>query len=165
GFLYDMKDFDYTKTAYNLVNKLNYPHKYYYINFVDMDRTYRTNILNPNIIDENVMSQLISDILSSYLGDGKKDEWFINALGTFKGVAMRFYYDYPQYCNLPTIVNFCVHNDAKRITQFLKARPESTALASGFIASADSIKTQASILSSLTGYIGDLAFNKKVCYV
>src|SRR5690606_26702913 len=26
GFLYDMKDFDYTKTAYNLVNKLNYPH-------------------------------------------------------------------------------------------------------------------------------------------
>jgi len=165
GFLYDMKDFDYTKSAYNLVNKLNYPHKYYYINFVDMDRTYRTNILNPNLIDENVMLQLMSDILSSYLGDGKKDEWYNNGLGIFKGVAMRFYYDYPQYCNLPTIVNFCVHNDAKRITQFLKARPESTALASGFIASADSVKTQASILSSLTGYIGDLAFNKKVCYV
>lgn len=165
GFIYDLKDFDYTRSVYNLVQKHEYPYKFYYINFVDMDKTYRTNIIDPKLIDENLMLQLMSDVLSANLGDGQKNEWFINGLGIFKGVAMRFYYDFPQYCNLPTIVNFCVHNDAKRITEFVKARPESTALASAFIASSDSIKTQASILSSLNGYISDLAFNKKICYV
>lgn len=165
GFIYDLKDFDYTKSVYNLINKYDYPYKFYYINFVDMDTTYRTNILDPKLIDENLMLQLMSDILTSNLGDGQKNEWFINGLGIFKGVAMRFYYDYPQHCNLPTIVNYCVHNNATRITEFVKGRPESASLASAFIASADSIKTQASILSTLNGYISDLAFNKKVCYV
>lgn len=164
-FVYDLKDYDYTRSVYNLINKYQYPYKFYYINFVDISRTYRTNILDPKLIDENLMLQLISDILGAYLGDGRKDEWYINALGIFKGVAMRFYYDFPQHCNLPTITNFCVHNDAKRITEFLKERAECVSLASGFIASEESVKTQASILSSLTGRIGDLAFNKKVCYV
>src|SRR5690606_943556 len=47
GFVYDLKDFDYTKTAYSLTLKHNYPHKFYYINFMDMARTYRTNVINP----------------------------------------------------------------------------------------------------------------------
>jgi type IV secretory pathway TraG/TraD family ATPase VirD4 len=38
-------------------------------------------------------------------------------------------------------------------------------LASGFIGAAGSPRTQASYLSSLTTYIGNLAFNKNICYV
>ena len=46
GFIYDYKDYDYTKTAWNLVQKYKYPYKFYYISFTDMSRTYRFNILN-----------------------------------------------------------------------------------------------------------------------
>lgn len=165
GFVYDLKDFDYTKTAYALTLRYNYPHKFYYINFMDLSRSYRTNVIKPKLIEENLLLQLMADVMKSYLKDGQENEWFINALGVLKGVAVRFYHDFPEHCNLPNVVNYCVHNSPKRLTEFLKARPECVAIASGFISSADSPKTQASILSTLTGYIGDLAFNKKVCYV
>ncbi len=46
GFIYDFKDFDYTRTAYNLIRKHGYPHEFYYVNFTDMNRTYRFNPLD-----------------------------------------------------------------------------------------------------------------------
>ena len=50
GFIYDYKDFDLTRTAYNLVKKNEYPYKFYYISFVDMERTYRTNPIAPAVV-------------------------------------------------------------------------------------------------------------------
>ena len=52
GFIYDFKDFDYTRTAYNLIRKHGYPHEFYYVNFTDMNRTYRFNLLDRRNIKE-----------------------------------------------------------------------------------------------------------------
>ena len=46
GFIYDFKDFDYTRTAYHMIRKHGYPHEFYYVNFTDMNRTYRFNPLD-----------------------------------------------------------------------------------------------------------------------
>lgn len=50
--IYDYKDFDLTKTAYNLTKKANYPYKFYYISFTDMEHTYRTNPIAPAIVED-----------------------------------------------------------------------------------------------------------------
>ncbi|MUP49089.1 mobilization protein, partial [Veillonellaceae bacterium M2-8] len=78
GFIYDYKDFDLTKTAYNLAKKYSFPYQFYYISFADMDRTYRVNPIAPKVIqDENLFLQLIDDMLTAYMGENsRKDEWF-----------------------------------------------------------------------------------------
>lgn len=166
GFIMDYKDFDYTQAAYHFTQKFNYPYNFYRINFVDLNTSHRVNIVKPGVVkNATILIQLMQDLLNSYITDGKRDEWYYGGLGVLKGVSYRFYTDYPKYCTIPHIISFIVHNDRKRITEFLERRPESKALASGFIDSADSEKTQSSILSSLTNYIGDLAFSKEIAYV
>lgn len=166
GFIMDYKDFDYSKTAYNLCKKHNYPHQFFHINFTDLSTSSRCNIIKPAILkSETLLIQMVTDLLNAYMGEGKKDEWFMGGLGVLKGVAYRFYRHYPQYCTIPHIISFIMHNDRQRLEDFLRGSVESKALASGFIDSSDSERTQASILSSLTNYIGDLAFSKEIAYV
>lgn len=167
GFIYDYKDFDLTKSAYNIVKRHNYPYKYYYISFVDMERTYRTNPIKPKVVgNESLFLQLMGDFLTAYMDkDSKQDEWFGGALGILRGVSIRFYNDCPQLCTIPHIVNYICSAGAERITTFLDEKHESRALAKGFLDAADSPKTQASYLSSLTKNLGILANNKEICYV
>ena len=68
GFIYDFKDFDYTRTAYNLIRKHGYPHEFYYVNFTDMNRTYRFNPLDRrNIKDRTMLMQLMEDVLGALM--------------------------------------------------------------------------------------------------
>ena len=166
GFIYDYKDFDLTRTAYNLVKKNQYPYKFYYISFVDMERTHRTNPIAPAVVgNESLFLQLISDLLTAYMEkDSKKDEWFGGALGIMWGVSIRFYRDFPKLCTIPHIVNYVCSAGTQRITEFLNGSHESRALAKGFLDAADSPKTQASYLSSLTRNLGILANNKEISY-
>lgn len=167
GFIYDYKDLDLTKTAHHIVKKFEYQNKFYYISFTDMNRTYRTNPIKPSVVkDENLFLQLMDDLLSAFLSENsKKDEWFNGALGILKGVAIRFYNDYPEYCTIPHIVNYVCAAGAARITDFLEGSHQSRTLGSAFIDSKDSERTQASYLSTLTNYLAPLAFNKNIAYV
>ena len=83
GFIYDFKDFDYTRTAYNLIRKHGYPHEFYYVNFTDMNRTYRFNPLDRrNIKDRTMLMQLMEDVLGALMPPtSKQDEWYTGALG------------------------------------------------------------------------------------
>lgn len=78
GFIYDFKDFDYTRTAYNLIRKHGYPHEFYYVNFTDMNRTYRFNPLDRrNIKDRTMLMQLMEDVLGALMPPtSKQDEWY-----------------------------------------------------------------------------------------
>ena len=78
GFIYDFKDFDYTRTAYNLIRKHGYPHEFYYVNFMDMNRTYRFNPLDRrNIKDRTMLMQLMEDVLGALMPPtSKQDEWY-----------------------------------------------------------------------------------------
>jgi len=167
GFIYDYKDFDLTKTANHLITKHNYPYKFYYISFTDMDRTYRTNPISPKVVkDENLFLQLIEDLLTAYLGEGsKKDEWFNGALGILKGVAITFYYEHSRICTIPHIVNYVCSAGAQRITTLLESSHYGRTLGAAFLDAKDSERTQASFLSSLTNYLSSLAFNKNIAYV
>ena len=68
GFIYDFKDFDYTRTAYNLIRKHGYPHEFYYVNFTNMNRIYRFNPLDrKNIKDRTMLMQLMEDVLGALM--------------------------------------------------------------------------------------------------
>ena len=122
GFIYDFKDFDYTRTAYNLIKKHGYPHEFYYVNFTDMNRTYRFNPLDRrNIKDRTMLMQLMEDVLGALMPPtSKQDEWYTGALGILNGVAYRLWDEFPECCTLPHIVNFVMKADTGQLQEFLK---------------------------------------------
>lgn len=165
GFIYDYKDFDLTQTALHLTKKYNYSRKFYFISFVDMEKTYRVNPIKPSVVeDENLFLQLMEDLLSAYQ-EGEKDTWFMGALGILKGVSIRFFKEYPDICTIPHIVNYICFAGAKNIHSFLEGSYESRTLGAAFLDAKKSEKTQASYLSTLTNCLSSLAFNKNICYV
>ncbi|WP_083629643.1 type IV secretory system conjugative DNA transfer family protein [Tenacibaculum agarivorans] len=169
GFVYDLKDFDYTRVVAYLLEKVivDYPFTFYYMNFVDPSKSYRCNIIKPSLLKVNDIVQNLEDFARSYMGkDAKEDEWFEGGLGILKGVGVRFYYDFPQYCTLPHIAHFILQNSSGRVKTFLEGRPESKALGKAFIDTSQSTpKAAGSYLSSISGILGKFAFNKEICYV
>lgn len=170
GFIYDYKDYDYTKTAWNLVHKYKYPYKFYYISFTDMSRTYRFNILDKNVIrNETMLFQAMTDFFQAMKPEkGNADEWFQAALGLLCGVAVRFYKfqgDYGKYCTLPHILNFILMATPEQLMRFLEGDMMSKMKAGAFLGSKGSERTQSSVIFSINNYISNLATNKNVCYV
>src|SRR5690606_23763181 len=137
----------YTKAAYKLAELYEYKHAIYNLDFVNIEKSFRTNPVNPKIVrNETVMKDLATTFFEAYLPrDGKKDEWFMMGLSVFKGVAVRFYLDYPQYCTLPHITNFLIRADVENILEFLKGNEQSEAVASAVLQSMGSPKTFSSI--------------------
>lgn len=170
GFIYDYKDFDYTKTAYNLCHKHNYPYKFYYISFTDMSRTYRFNPLDKRVVtDPSLLQQVMDDFLKSMRPeDARTDEWYTGALGILRGVAYRFYTfkgEFEKLCTLPHILNFILQANPKELISFLEGDTMSKALAGAFIGAKESERTASSYLSTLNNYITNLATNENICYV
>lgn len=166
GFVYDFKDGDYSRTTFDLVRRFNYPYHVYHANFIDLSCSHRFNILKPSILqEESFFLQLLSDVLNAFMADSKQNEWYLGALGLFRGVGIRFFLDYPQICTLPHIVNYITSTPNDQLEAFLKARRESQALAAAYLAAAGSEKTQASIRATLGTYLSELSSNKKVQYV
>ncbi|NDV83422.1 type IV secretory system conjugative DNA transfer family protein [Bacteroides sp. 51] len=170
GFIYDFKDFDYTKVAYTLKEKLKYPYPLYIINFTDMDRTHRFNILDKAVINnETFLFQVLEDFLKSMQpADAKADEWFNGALGILRGVAYRFYSfkgKYEKFCTLPHVLNFILQASRDELTTFLETDMKAKGLAGAFIGGKESERTAASYMSTLNNYINVLANNANVCWV
>lgn len=94
GFIYDFKNYDYTQTAWNLMQKYGYPYKFYYVNFTDMNRTYRFNILDKRVITtEAALLQAMDDFLQAMKSKkAEENEWFQAALGLLRGIAIVFYH-------------------------------------------------------------------------
>ena len=135
GFIYDFKDFDYTRTAYNLIRKHGYPHEFYYVNFTDMNRTYRFNPLDRrNIKDRTMLMQLMEDVLGALMPPtSKQDEWYTGALGILNGVAYRLWDEFPECCTLPHIVNFVMKADTGQLQEFLKLNDISAMMAGAYL--------------------------------
>lgn len=170
GFIYDYKDFDYTKTAYNLCRKHNYPYKFYYVSFTDMSRTYRFNPLDKRVItDTSLLFQVMDDFLRTAMPeDSKATEWYGGALGILRGVAYRFYTfkgEFEKLCTLPHILNFILQTSWKELIRFLEGDTLSRSIAGAFVASGDSERTASSYLSTLNLAISNLATNENICYV
>ena len=170
GFIYDFKNYDYTQTAWNLMQKYGYPYKFYYVNFTDMNRTYRFNILDKRVITtEAALLQALDDFMNAMKPpDGKKDDWMQAALGLLKGVAVRFFHfqgEYARYCTLPHILAFILMASPEELTTFLRNDTSASMMASGFLGAAGSEKTQSSIIFTLNNMLASIATNKNICYV
>ena len=193
GFIYDFKDFDYTKSAWNLVKQYEYEkpdargikRNFYYVSFTDLEHTYRFNPLkrfrnmeytDPDtgevkrqrieLINRTMLLQLMTDFLRAFLPEkGKEDEWFQGALGILQGVAFKLWDEYPEYLTLPHICRVITTFNNEQLTSFLMSNVTSCSLAGAFISSAGSEKTQASYISTLNNYISTFANNMEAAYV
>lgn len=170
GFIYDFKNYDYTQTAWNLMQKYGYPYKFYYVNFTDMNRTYRFNILDKRVITtEASLLQAMDDFLQAMKSKkAEENEWFQAALGLLRGIAIVFYHfegDYSKYCTLPHILAFTLMASPDELTTFLRNDTSASMMASGFLGSAGSDKTQSSIIFTLNNMLAGIATNKNICYV
>ena len=96
GFIYDFKDTDYTRTAYNLIKRHRYPHKFYYVSFDRPERSYRFNPLKV-VRDRTELIQLMEDVLLALLPKKEQqNEWVAGGLGILRGVAFRFWDEFPR---------------------------------------------------------------------
>ena len=108
GFVYNYKDFDLARTAVHLVKKHNYPYGCFQISFTDMERTHRTNPIRPSVVkNETLFLQLMDDMLTATRERTANGTSGLRGVGDIKGVSIRFYNDYPQFCTIPhTLISF-----------------------------------------------------------
>ena len=67
------------------MKKLGYKHKFYYVNFDNLIRSYRFNQLKV-VNDKTTLMQIMEDMLLSLQSkDTKQDEWFAGGLGILRG--------------------------------------------------------------------------------
>lgn len=165
GFIYDFKDIDYTRTAYNLMKQYDYKGEFYYINFDNLSRSYRFNPLK-NVSDKTVLMQLMEDmLLSMQAKDAKQDEWFAGGLGILRGVAYRLYDEYREYCTIPHILTLIMNSSQDSLTRFLEQNTISEMMAGAFLKAKGSEKTQASYISTLSSQIATMATDEKIAWV
>ena len=167
GFVYDAKENDYTLTALQIKEEINYPYPIYNLDFLDVNRSYRTNIFCPQVITEPLLVPEFSELFFvSFLKEGERqNEWFDMALGTFKAVAWIFYNYFPEYCSLPHICNFIVHTEPDNLLKLVSQDDTAKSYAGALINSQGSERTFSSILTTLSKYISDFAGNRNACYI
>ena len=165
GFIYDFKDTDYTRTAYNLIKKHNYPHKFYYVSFDRPECSYRFNPLKV-VKDRTELIQLMEDILLALLPKKEQqNEWVAGGLGILRGVAFRFWDEFPEYCTLPHILAFIMTASTRQLSLFLQQNLVSEMLAGAYLKAEGSEKTQASYLSTLCNNLATISQNEEIAYV
>lgn len=167
GLIYDLKEFDYTKAAYHFIKETGYKGSFYYVNFQDISRTYRFNPISVAAVPStDDLPQLGEDLIRAYFPEGQRmDDWDLGGIGLLQGLMVRFRKDYTEYCTWPHITNFALHNSNKRILSFLEKDDQARSLAAAFMDSKGSPRQMSGFKSSLTNYIGKLAYNKNICYV
>lgn len=165
GFIYDFKDIDYTRTAYNLMKEYDYKGEFYYINFDNLSRSFRFNPLK-NVADKTVLMQLMEDmLLSMQAKDAKQDEWFAGGLGILRGVAYRLYDEFREYCTIPHILTLIMNSSQDSLTRFLEQNTISEMMAGAFLKAKGSEKTQASYISTLSNQIATMATDENIAWV
>lgn len=172
GFIYDFKDVDYTQTAYNIMKKYNYPGKFYYVNFDNLNSSYRFNPLRV-VSDSTMLMQLMEDmLLSMQAKDAKQDEWFSGGLGILRGVAHRMFDEYQNLenpeedcCTIPHILMLIMLASPAELTRFLEQNTIAEMMAGAFLKAKDSEKTQASYLSTLCNQIAAISSDKNIAWV
>mgnify|MGYP000001876112 FL=1 len=164
-FIYDFKDVDYTQTAYNLTKKYGYPHKFYYVSFDKPERSYRFNPLKV-VKDRTELMQLMEDVLLALLPKGEKqNEWVAGGLGILRGVAFRFWDEFPEYCTLPHIMAFIMTASTKQLSIFLQQNLVAEMMAGAYLKAEGSEKTQASYLSTLCNNLSTISQNEEIAYI
>ena len=165
GFIYDFKDTDYSKTAWNLIKKYDYKPEFYYVSFDNLNYSSRFNPLKV-VQDRTFLMQLMEDMLLSLQSkDAKQDEWFSGGLGILRGVAYRMWDEYNEYCTIPHILALIMMATQQQLTEFLSKSELAEMMSGAFLKAAGSEKTQASYLSTLCNQIATIAADENIAWV
>ncbi|RAI97016.1 type IV secretory system conjugative DNA transfer VirD4/TraG family protein [Chitinophaga skermanii] len=168
GFVYDYKEGDYTRTAFELIKRFNYAYSVHHINFHNVSCSERVNVIKPSVVKDPVFfTELLSEFFIANMSKEveKMDFFDVAAIGVLKGIGLRFFFDYPHICTLPHIVNYIAQTDYRKLEAFLNGRRESRGVAAAYVSGEQSEKTRGSILSALGAIISDFSINKQVQYI
>ncbi|MDE8712236.1 type IV secretory system conjugative DNA transfer family protein, partial [Phocaeicola vulgatus] len=106
-----------------------YPHKFYYVSIDRPERSYRFNPLKV-VMDRTELIQLMDDVLLALLPKKEQqNEWVAGGLGILRGVAFRFWVEFPEHCTLPHILAFIMTASARQLSLFLQQNLVSVMLA------------------------------------
>lgn len=166
-FIYDAKEYDYTKAAIKLAQENNYKKPIYNLDFVNPSLSYRTNIFSSKTIKNiELVPVFATTFFNSFMKpDAKKNEWYDMGLGLFKGVCWLFMEDYPEICSMPHICNFLTQSGNEKIYRLLKQNSRASNYASAFMDSYGNENTLKNIKTSCTTVIADFAANKVANYI
>lgn len=95
----------------------------------------------------------------------QQNEWVAGGLGILRGVAFRFWDEFPEHCTLPHILAFIMTASARQLSLFLQQNLVSEMLAGAYLKAEGSEKTQASYLSTLCNNLATISQNEEIAYV
>lgn len=110
--------------------------------------------------------QLMEDVLLALLPKGEKqNEWVAGGLGILRGVAFRFWDEFPGYCTLPHIMAFIMTASTRQLSIFLQQNLVAEMMAGAYLKAEGSEKTQASYLSTLCNNLSTISQNEEIAYI
>lgn len=167
AFVYDAKEFDYSRTIFAYYQNNDLPSELYYVNFNDPNKSHRFNPTKPSLFKSSTHFEEINEqLLRSLKGlNSKEDEWWGAALGLYKGISWMFFKHFPEMCTWPHISNFFLHRETQDLVDFLNSDNKAKGYASAFLKVQDSERTLASIQFNLSNYLSKIANNEVLCYI
>ena len=167
SFVYDAKEFDYSKTIYGYYNTHEQSSNLFYVNFNDPNKSHRFNPTKPSLFNNSTHFEEVNEqFLRSLKGlHSKDDEWWGAALGLYKGISWMFFKHFPELCTWPHIANFFLHRETSDLVEFLNSDNRAKGYASAFLKVQDSERTLASIQFNLSNYLSKIANNEALCYI
>ena len=86
-------------------------------------------------------------------------------LGILRGVAFRFWDEFPEYCTLPHIMAFIMTASTRQLSIFLQQNLVAEMMAGAYLKAEGSEKTQASYLSTLCNNLSTISQNEEIAYI
>jgi len=161
GIIYDYKKFDLSKCAFTQYSKHRSSVNLKFLNFFDLRYTNLVNPIDPALLKNQAYAQqaamtLINNLMKD--ADAGKDPFFIpTATAGLAGLIWRLKEDYPKYCTLPHAVSIFTNIEYDRIARFIRVNQNSNMIGASFVQSADSSKTAANVLATLSNALSKIA--------
>lgn len=112
----------------------------------------------PNIL--SIPAGLFDDCVNA-----QENEWVAGGLGILRGVAFRFWDEFPEYCTLPHIMAFIMTASTRQLSIFLQQNLVAEMMAGAYLKAEGSEKTQASYLSTLCNNLSTISQNEEIAYI
>lgn len=129
---------------------------YFVINFSDMKKTHRTNVIHPKYLESvafvTEFATTFINNLDERLLKSTGDPFFINsAISTFKATIWFMKNNYPEYCTLPHVVSMILYGNTNKLIDILMNDIHSKPLVSSLddARTGDAKSQLAGVLSSL----------------
>jgi len=123
GLIYDFKFPTLGNTLESVLRQKNDPLRHYYVNFVDMTRTYRVNPLNPKYLPNSSYAReyataIITNLMSESIQ--QKNFWVRSATDLLTATIWYLRQNHPQHCTLPHVLAMIASDDEKLVNTLMR---------------------------------------------